>query len=278
MANKRMFSRGVVDTDNFIDMPLSAQALYFHLGLRADDDGLVGSPKKIQRMIGASREDIEELVSRNFIIALESGVVVITHWRINNNKIKGDRYKETLYPEEKESLIECGGKYALKDTLGDCKSSYSNSEPKCNQDGTNSEPQSRLDKNRLDKSREKEKVDYQQIADLYNDTCVSFPRLTKLSDNRKRAIKARMKSYTLEDFKRLFETAEASSFLKGQNDRNWSATFDWLITDKNMVKVLDGNYHDNIPKKLGRGVANTPAKMFREREYNIDELESQLIE
>lgn len=87
-------------------------------------------------------------------------------------------------------------------------------------------------------------IDYQRIADMYNDTCVSFPRLTVLSEKRKKTIRARLNTYTVEDFKRLFEMAESSSFLKGQNARNWSATFDWLITDSNMAKVLDGNYID----------------------------------
>lgn len=87
-------------------------------------------------------------------------------------------------------------------------------------------------------------IDYQQIADMYNNTCVSFPRLTKLSDKRKKAIKARLRIYTLEDFQKLFKMAEGSNFLKGQNNRNWSATFDWLIADGNMAKVLDGNYAD----------------------------------
>ena len=93
----------------------------------------------------------------------------------------------------------------------------------------------------------KDRINYQQIADLYNDTCVSFPRVTALSDTRKKAIKARLNVYSLDDFKRLFEKAEASNFLKGQNDRNWTANFDWLIKDGNMAKVLDGNY-DNKPR------------------------------
>lgn len=97
----------------------------------------------------------------------------------------------------------------------------------------------------IELEKEKEKIDYQQIADLYNDTCVSFPRLTKLSDKRKKAIRARLRTYSLDDFKKLFEMAEASSFLKGQNGRNWSATFDWMIADGNMAKVLDGNYNDH---------------------------------
>lgn len=93
----------------------------------------------------------------------------------------------------------------------------------------------------------RESTSYQLIADMYNDTCVSFPRLTTLSDARKKAIKARLKTYSVEDFQRLFDKAEDSNFLKGGNDRNWSATFDWLIKDTNMAKVLDGNY-DNKSK------------------------------
>ena len=88
-------------------------------------------------------------------------------------------------------------------------------------------------------------INYQLIVDMYNNTCVSFPRVTKLSEARKRAIRARFKMYSLEDFKKLFEMTEGSSFLKGQNNRNWSADFDWLIKDANMAKVLDGNYTDN---------------------------------
>lgn len=86
------------------------------------------------------------------------------------------------------------------------------------------------------------KIDYQRVAGMYNETCVSFPRLKALSDNRKKAIKARLQAYTYEDFQTLFAKAEASDFLKGKNGRDWQATFDWLIKDANMAKVLDGNY------------------------------------
>lgn len=110
----------------------------------------------------------------------------------------------------------------------------------------------------MDKDMDKERdiIDYQQIADMYNNTCVSFPRLTKMSDKRKKAIKARLRKYTLEDFQKLFEMAEGSSFLKGQNNRNWSATFDWLITDANMAKVLDGNYSDRGKQEGSDGNAH----------------------
>ena len=88
-------------------------------------------------------------------------------------------------------------------------------------------------------------IRYQQIADLYNSICISFPKLTKLSDNSKKSIRARLnQGYTMDDFKKLFELAEGSRFLKGGNKNNWRASFDWLITDSNMAKTLDGNYSD----------------------------------
>jgi hypothetical protein len=91
---------------------------------------------------------------------------------------------------------------------------------------------------------EQSKTPYQLIVDMYNDTCVSFPRVKSLSDMRKAAIRARLKRYTIEDFRDLFTLAESSDFLKGANAKNWSATFDWLIKDSNFAKVLDGNYND----------------------------------
>ena len=95
-----------------------------------------------------------------------------------------------------------------------------------------------------DLDNKKESISCQQIVDLYHSICKSFPSVRSLSDARKKAIKARLNTYTLEDFQAVFENAEDSSFLKGSNDRNWTATFDWLIKDANMAKVLEGNYAD----------------------------------
>lgn len=115
-------------------------------------------------------------------------------------------------------------------------------------------------------------INYQQIADMYNDTCVSYPRLTKLSDSRKKAIRARLKQYSIDDFKRLFQMAEESSFLKGHNGRNWSATFDWLIKDANMAKVLDGNYTDRQPeRKESEEGERTQYKSYEEFERELRE-------
>jgi len=103
MADRRMFSKSIVESDAFTRMPLSAQALYFHLLANADDDGFLGNALGIQRLIGANDDDLRILAARKFIIAFESGVIVIKHWKINN-LIRKDRYRETNYRDEKTAL------------------------------------------------------------------------------------------------------------------------------------------------------------------------------
>ena len=99
MSEKRMFTQKIIDSDPFLDMPLSTQALYFHLNMRADDDGFINNPKKIQRMIGASEDDLKLLILKRFVIGFESGVIVIKHWRMHNT-LKSDRYRPTQYQDE----------------------------------------------------------------------------------------------------------------------------------------------------------------------------------
>ena len=139
MADRRMFSKTIIDSDTFLDMPLSAQALYFHLSMRADDDGFVNNPKKIQRMIGASDDDCRLLIMKQLIIAFDSGVIVIKHWRLHNY-IQKDRYKPTLYQNEKSTLELDESKVYTK----------------CIQDVSNMDTQVRLGKVRLGKVKESE--------------------------------------------------------------------------------------------------------------------------
>lgn len=114
MASKRAFSLSVIDSDAFLDMPLTAQALYFHLVMRADDDGFVDSPKKIQRIVRASEDDLRVLIGKQFLIPFETGVLVIKHWRVHN-VIRKDMYKPTLCGEEKAMLEEdSSGSYRIR--------------------------------------------------------------------------------------------------------------------------------------------------------------------
>lgn len=148
MAKRRMFSIGVLDTDAFLDMPLSAQALYFHLNLRADDDGFVGNPKRITQNVGASIDDLKLLVAKRFVLAFEDGVIVIKHWRMHN-VIRSDRYTETNFIEDLQLLdIKDNGAYTFKDLTGVGSETATIPQPNRNQ----SAPQVRLGigKDRLD--------------------------------------------------------------------------------------------------------------------------------
>lgn len=117
MATKRMFALSIIDSDLFIDLPLSAQALYFHLSMRADDDGFINKPNNIRRMIGASTDDFKLLLAKGFIINFESGIVVIRHWKIHNC-IQADRYHETVHLTEKKQVAELpNNEYVLTENL-----------------------------------------------------------------------------------------------------------------------------------------------------------------
>ena len=145
MAEKRMFAKTIIDSDAFVEMPISARLLYYDLGMRADDDGFVNSPKKIMRMIGASEDDMRILAMRKFIIPFDNGLVVIKHWRINNY-LRSDRYRETTYKDEKALLlIDENNAYTLADEE-EKNPGIPLGIPMVDAD------KNRLDKNRLDKS------------------------------------------------------------------------------------------------------------------------------
>lgn len=118
MADKRMFSKQIVDSDAFLEMPLSTQALYFHLSMRADDDGFLNNASKIRKIIGASEDDLKLLILKKFVIDFDDGIIVIKHWRINNY-LRTDRYRETVYLEEKAMLeVNANGSYSVKKDVG----------------------------------------------------------------------------------------------------------------------------------------------------------------
>lgn len=117
MAEKRMFTQKITDSDAFLEMPLSAQALYFHLNMNADDDGFVNNPKKIQRSIRASEDDLKLLIVKRFIIGFETGIIVIKHWRMHNT-LRKDRYNPTQYQEELSTLALKDGKIYTENPFG----------------------------------------------------------------------------------------------------------------------------------------------------------------
>ena len=259
MAEKRMFAKSVIDSDNFIDMPLTTQALYFHLGMRADDDGFVDSPRKVQRAIGCSDDDMKLLLAKGFVIAFNSGIIVIRHWKLHNY-IQKDRYKETVYLEEKAQLrLEENRVYSV---LNEAETTplYTN----CIQDVDKMDTQNRIDKNILDKSSNhmstdvdgepKKQVDYKQTIDVFNRICKSLPKVQAVTDKRKKAIKAAQQ--TVDEFggwEKLFETVEQSDFLSGRSGAWSGCCFDWVLKPSNLTKIIEGNYLNSRNTKKEKG-------------------------
>ena len=112
-----MFAKTIIDSDAFLDMPSSSQSLYFHLSMRADDEGFINNPKKIQRMVSGSDDDMRILIARKFVIAFESGIIAIKHWKIHNY-IRNDRFKPTMYQDEMSLLRLNDNKTYSLDTVG----------------------------------------------------------------------------------------------------------------------------------------------------------------
>jgi hypothetical protein len=150
MAERRMFAKTIIDSDAFLDMPLSTQALYFHLSMRADDEGFVNNPKKISRMIGTNDDDLKLLIAKRFLLAFDSGVVVIKHWRIHNY-LQNDRVKDTVYQEERQ-MLEVGSNraYTMK------KTPVSNLYTNCIQTVSKADTQNSIDQISIVESRSEE--------------------------------------------------------------------------------------------------------------------------
>lgn len=197
MAQRRMFSKKITDTDIFLDMPLSSQALYFHLNMHADDDGFVSNAKTVKRMIGSSDDDLKLLLTKNFIFAFESGVVVIKDWKIHNY-IRKDTYNTTIYGDEKEQLSQDeNGSYTLSPRAVD--------EPS---------PQVRLGKVRLGKdsniyssSNDEPHIELKKIEDIISYLNEKAGTKYRASGSKtQRLIKARFNDgFNDEDFKKVID-------------------------------------------------------------------------
>ena len=164
MAERRMFTKKITESDAFLDMPSSTQMLYFHFSMNADDDGFVNNPKKIQKMCGASDDDFKLLIVKSFIILFDSGIIVIKHWKMHNY-IQADRYRPTDYVEEKSMLgIKSNKAYTLD---------VSKMDTECIQNGyigKDSIGKVSIDKNSIDKDSKGESVRGEKAKRFYPPT------------------------------------------------------------------------------------------------------------
>lgn len=222
MAEKRMFAKTIIDSDAFIDMPVSTRLLYYDLGMRADDDGFVNSPKKIMRMIGSTEDDIKLLITKKFIIPFDSGVVVIKHWRINNY-LRGDRYRGTTYTKEK-SLLQIDDKGAYTMANGACIPQIETGIP-------TGIPSGNPDKNRLDKySIDKNKEIYKEKYGEFKNVLLSEDEHKKLVDK-----------FGEVRAGQLIETLSAGIQSKGYKYKNhYAAILNWARRDAKPVNKSSG--------------------------------------
>jgi len=276
LANKRMFTMKIVDTDAFLDMPLSTQCLYFHLNMRADDDGFIGNPKRIEKIIGANDDDLKLLIAKRFVILFDDGVIVIKHWRMHNT-LSRDRYIETSYTDEKKKLLlKDNGSYSLTNgnSIDDTKliersNRQTHKRRKIDERKTHSDKDIGLDKDleldldtELDKDKEKDindlivskdtirQTDVQRIIDEWN-TLEEFGinPVKRMTSKREQAVKARIRQNHMDDILEAIENIRHSSFLQGQNKEGWMITFDWFLKPGNFAKVFEGNYLDKSGNK-----------------------------
>jgi hypothetical protein len=251
MAERRMFAKTIIDSDAFLDMPMSSQALYFHLSMRADDDGFINNPKRIQRMIGASDDDMKLLIVKCFVLTFESGVIVIKHWKINNY-IRNDRYKETVYQEEKSLLqVKENGAYSLVGIPN----------------GYQMDTQYRLGKDRLDKNS---LVEDKALQCNTNATQVQQLRNVELEiekeiDTDKELVS---KQPTLTELKNYISdkklNVDPQRFFNYYSDKGWNKITDW--------KAAVEFWHRNERKSKSQFLQEQKA------EYDMKELEKALLE
>lgn len=222
MAERRMFSKVIIDSDAFLDMPLSTQALYFHLSMRADDEGFVGNPKKIQRMVGASDDDMKVLIMKRFILVFDSGIVVIKHWKIHNY-IQNDRFKSTTYLEEKNQL------------MLDEKKSYTERI----QNGYNPDTQISLDKDSIDKVS-LDKISIEECVVQENSTAAPPTK-------QKRFVKPTLEE--VEDYcKERNNNIDAQRFINYYESNGWKVGKNPMKDWKAAVRTWEGKNYDSDKK------------------------------
>lgn len=258
MADKRMFCKTIVDSDAFLDMPLSAQALYFHLSMRADDDGFLNNAKKIQKIINASEDDLKILLLKRFVIAFDGGIIVIKHWRMNNY-LRSDRYKPTVYQEELSMLeIKENGAYSLKNEVENLIGI-----PSGNQMAT----QYSIDKNRLDKdSIDKNNIVEQDAStEQFLQTCKEIIDYLNMvlgtnyrykTKNTQKHINARLENgYSVDDFKTVIE--KKCKEWKGTEyerylcpDTLFGTKFEKYLNQNIVERKSQQPYQGNQPKKI----------------------------
>lgn len=254
MAEKRMFSKVIIDNDVFMDMPLSSQALYFHLCLSADSEGFIGNPRRIVKSIGANEDDFKLLILKRYILIFDSGVIVIKHWRIHNNIEKN--FIPTTYVEEKSQLaLDAKGSYIEKSRLQQLTDSNTSLYISSNIEDKNRIDENKDIKERKDTSKERNENDFTGDLDFLG----SIPSLQELKDY------ITLKGYNI-DAEYFFDYYCARGWkVNGQRIENWQ----YLVNTWGKRNTLTAGYQKIAQNNLDN--RNKPQMLQRnyDRKPNI---------
>lgn len=261
MASKRMFTMKIVDSDAFLDMPLSTQCLYFHLNMRADDDGFIDNPKRVMKIVGASQDDLKLLTAKRFIIAFESGVMVIKHWRMHNT-LSQSRYHATQYIDEKSMLkLKENGSYSLENgTEIDDEKLIEMSKRQCRRTIDEQKTNADID---LDIDKELDLIKY--IVEYLNKTCGT--RYKHSTVNTQKHIRARLRDgYVFEDFKTVIDKKAK----------------EWKDTEMEKFLCPDTLFGSKFEKYLNQNISDggtsggSSKNSYMKHDYDFDALEKEL--
>lgn len=276
MASRRMVNIRIIDSDNFLELPLSTQALYFHLLLRADDDGFINNPKRIQRLIGGSEDDFKLLIAKQYILTFDSGVIVIKHWKMHNY-IKKDRYHETDCLIEKNMLYEDENK------------TYTLEKPQCVQVGTSSELEwnPSIGKVSLGKSSINNNILPEQVGQPEQENDNQTSDETSYQGAREFTMLTKDGEYvvtekTTHEFERLYPGLDVETEMR--------KIMAWCLnntakrkTKRGMPRFINGwlnkAFVQFVQEPKARANAPKPQVQhnFAQREYDFDDLEQQLL-
>lgn len=269
MADRRMLTTKVTDNDNFVNLSSSAQALYLHLTMGADDDGFCNQISTSMFKAHASVQDLEALLEKKYLLQFENGVIVIKHWRMAN-ALRSDRYTPTAYQEEYARLkLKENKSYSLVDERL----------PDGCQVVASWLPQKRIEENRIEKVNStisNEMVCATSVARVIEAwNTLGLSQVTRIVPNSQRDqwLKKRIRDYGEDEIIRAIENVRNSKFLNGENRKGWVITFDWFIRPNNFPKVLDGNYDDGSTAPSKKKQYTTAAEYNPPKEINIDLLE-----
>ena len=264
-AERRMFTKKVTDDDNFMQLSASAQALYLHLSMAADDDGFCNQVSISMFKAHASIQDLKALLEARYIYQFENGVIVIKHWRMAN-ALRKDRYTPTAFKEELARLrVKDNGSYTMVpdgcQVVAGCLPQDSIGKVSIGKDSAGE-----------DLTGSKEPVcrtkDVRRIVEAWNSLNLNEVREVTGESKRGGMLRARVKEHGVDGVLEAIENVRKSDFLKGQNAKGFVITFDWFVKPNNFIKVLEGNYNDLHEPDTSQGKGQKPKQYTTAENYH----------